>query len=89
MKSRLIGKVAGQIGNERVQFPIYRDLGKVAQKPISQVPLPIGAPKEFTEVVNIRGACVADDKIPEASVDPCLGIEGQLPAERGSRIQPA
>ena len=64
-------------------------LGKVAQKPISQVPLPIGAPKEFTEVVNIRGACVADDKIPEASVHPRLGIESQLPTERGSRIQPA
>jgi DNA-binding CsgD family transcriptional regulator len=40
-----------------------------------------GAPQKFTEVVNVRGAGVADDEVPEASFRPGLGIEGQLPAE--------
>ena len=48
-----------------------------------------GAPQKFTEVVNVRGAGVADDEVPEASFRPRFGIEGQLRGERGSRIQPA
>ena len=48
-----------------------------------------GVPQEFTEVVNVRGASVADSEIPQASFCPRFGVEGQFPTKRGSRIHPA
>jgi len=83
---------AGLVPSKTLQQPVrLSNLPRISfsrsgQNAISKSRSLIGAPQKCTQVVNVRGACVAEDKVPEASVRPRLGIEGQLPTERGSRI---
>ena len=48
-----------------------------------------GTLQKLTEVMNVGGAGIADDEIPETPFCPCLATEGQLLAEEGPRVQPA
>ena len=38
--------------------------------------------EEFTQLVNISAAGVADDEVPQGSFRPRFDVESQLPAER-------